>query len=472
MAALCARRLPLVARAPLLAAAMTALVGLVASTLVLTAQARLQEDRLRELVLLHVQGLSVALGPAVLRHDVWEAFDTLERATAAGAGRLALTVVADAAGRIIAASDPRRAPTDTPLDAVASGAQAIGRLAIPRAATRLRVLAPLIHQGRTVGAILTELDVGDLAAQRRAAALWLAAGNGLATLALSLAGWLLMRRALRPLAVLAERMDAGGAPAPIPEGAIPGGDDEAARLMRAYNAMAGAVEARADAERRLAERERFVSLGRLASTLAHEINNPLGGLLNAADTLNRYADRPEVVRASAGLIERGLKRLREVAQATLDHHRLSDAAGPMTPDDFDDLRLLIAPEAARLEQSLDWRVEADPAALARWPAARLRQIALNLLLNASAAAGRGGRLALDVAEAGGALRLAVRDDGPGLDASALARITGESPAPPGGGLGLGVVRDLTRALGGRVAHARDGAETEIAVTLPARRAAP
>ncbi|NCO69048.1 MAG: sensor histidine kinase, partial [Acidobacteria bacterium] len=131
-----------------------------------------------------------------------------------------------------------------------------------------------------------------LAAQRRAAALWLAAGNGLATLALSLAGWLLMRRALRPLAVLAERMDAGGAPAPIPEGAIPGGDDEAARLMRAYNAMAGAVEARADAERRLAERERFVSLGRLASTLAHEINNPLGGLLNAADTLNRYADRP------------------------------------------------------------------------------------------------------------------------------------------------------------------------------------
>ena len=66
----------------------------------------------------------------------------------------------------------------------------------------------------------------------------------------------------------------------------------------------------------------------------------------------------------------------------------------------------------------------------------------------------------------------MRDDGPGLDASALARITGESPAPPGGGLGLGVVRDLTRALGGRVAHARDGAETEIAVTLPARRAAP
>ena len=465
-----ARRLPLVARAPLLAAAMTALVGLVASWLVLTAQARLQEDRLRELVRLHVEGLSVALGPAVLRRDVWEAFDTLERATAAGAGRLALTVAADASGRIIAASDPRRAPVAAPLEAVAASAQPIDRLAIPSAATRLRVLAPLTHQGRRVGAILTELDVGDLVAERRRAALWLAGGNGLATLALSLASWLLMRRALRPLALLAERMDAGGAPVPIPDSEIPRGDHEVARVFRTYNAMAGAVEARADAERRLAERERFVSLGRLASSLAHEINNPLGGLLNAADTLRRYADRPEAVRASTALIERGLRRLREVAQAALDHHRLDDAAAPLTPDDIDDLRLLISPEVARLDQRLDWSVAADPATLAHWPAARLRQIALNLLLNASAAAGRGGRIAFDLTARDGALRLAVRDDGPGLDATALARLTREGLTAPGGGLGLRVVRELATALGGAIDHVRAGAETRIAITL--RRAGP
>ena len=47
----------------------------------------MQEERLRELARLHVEGLSVALGPAVLRRDVWEVFDTLDRATAArGAG--------------------------------------------------------------------------------------------------------------------------------------------------------------------------------------------------------------------------------------------------------------------------------------------------------------------------------------------------------------------------------------------------
>ncbi len=71
--------------------------------------------------------------------------------------------------------------------------------------------------------------------------------------------------------------------------------------------MTTAVEARAEAERRLAERERFVSLGRLSSSLAHEINNPLGGLLNAADTIVTYADRPEVVRESGNLMLRGLE---------------------------------------------------------------------------------------------------------------------------------------------------------------------
>ena len=40
--------------------------------------------------------------------------------------------------------------------------------------------------------------------------------------------------------------------------------------------MSGAAEAKAEAERRLADRERFVSLGRLSSSLAHEINNPIG----------------------------------------------------------------------------------------------------------------------------------------------------------------------------------------------------
>jgi hypothetical protein len=51
--------------------------GLVASQGVLTALGRVQDARLSETARLHVEGLSVALGPFVLRQDVWEVYDIL-----------------------------------------------------------------------------------------------------------------------------------------------------------------------------------------------------------------------------------------------------------------------------------------------------------------------------------------------------------------------------------------------------------
>ncbi|MGF1659435.1 MAG: sensor histidine kinase [Rubrimonas sp.] len=460
-------RLPLALRAPLLAAGLMVLVGFVASQQVLSALSRAQEARLAELARLHVDGLSVALGPAVLRRDVWEVYDTLDRAANAQEGRrMRMTAVADETGRVLAASDPLRAPTDAQLAALAEGAQPLDAVALS-AEARIRVLAPLAYQGRAVGAILTELDVSDLVAERREAMLLLLLGNAVATGGLALAGYLAMRRALRPLAQLSERMGAdGGAPGAIPETEFPRGDTEVARLFRTYNGMVEAIAARADAERRLASRERFVSLGRLASSLAHEINNPLGGMLAAVDTVERYADRPDTVRASAALLARGLRRLRDVARAALDHNRLDAEEAPLGALDFEDLRLLVSPEIARLGQRLGWSVRADDLALGALPAAKMRQIALNLLLNASAAAGRDGAISLDVAAEPGAVRLVVRDDGPGLDPAARARLLDDGPAPEGGGLGLRITRDLVRGLGGRIEHVRKAGETAIAVIVP------
>lgn len=460
------RRLPLAARAPLLAAALMALVGIVASSQVLAALTRAQEARLAELARLHVDGLSVALGPAVLRRDVWEVFDTLDRAARSGGGRMALTAVADEAGRVLAATDPRRAPVDSPIDTLAAGAQPLDRLRIAAATDRLRVVAPLFHQGRPVGRIVSELDVADLAAERRRALLLLLAGNTAATLLLAVGGYLAIRRLLRPLDLLAARMEAG-APAPIPPEEAPPGDHEVARLFRTWNEMAGAVEAKAEAERRMAERERLVSLGRLSSSLAHEINNPLGGLLAAADTIRRFADRPDAVREAAGLIERGLRHLRDVARAALDHNRLDLSAAPLRSEDFEDLRLLVAVETERSGQRLDWRAAAGADDVAGLPAGPVRQIALNLLLNASAAAGAGGLVMFEAEAEPGTLRLVVTDDGPGMPEAALRRLLTSEPATPGGGVGLRLVREMALGLGGSVAHRRIDGRTEIDVTLPA-----
>ena len=249
---------------------------------------------------------------------------------------------------------------------------------------------------------------------------------------------------------------------------IPKSDSALAQLLRKFNDMVGAIEARAYAERRLAERERFVSLGRLASSLAHEINNPLGGLLNATDTLRTYPDRPEVVRDAGDILDRGLNHLRDVTQAILDENRRDRSDRPLGRADFDDLKLLFEPETKRQSQALDWRINGSDADFSAWPSAPIRQIALNLLLNASSAAGQGGNVGCVVGIDSDTVCLTVTDGGPGLSQQAEDRLLSTTPLEPGGGVGLRLVRDLVAELGGEIAVARANAQTSISVRCTAR----
>ncbi|RMH48007.1 MAG: hypothetical protein D6688_02780 [Alphaproteobacteria bacterium] len=272
---------------------------------------------------------------------------------------------------------------------------------------------------------------------------------------------------LRPIAALTEHMlSTGDVPTPVPADELPPRDTELRRLLETFNTMTGAIEARAEAERRLAERERYVSLGRLSSSLAHEINNPLGGLLNAADTIRSYPDRPEVVKSAAELLERGLLHLKEVSRTILAEHRVDRQATPLTPNDFNDLRILFEPEATRRRVALDWDVDLGGARDLGIPSGPIRQISLNLLLNAASATPAGGTVGLRARTEDEALVLTVWDEGPGLDKAALARLTSDTAAGPGGGVGLRVVRDLTRALSGRLEYAREQGRTHITVRIP------
>ena len=460
--------IPLSIKLPLLAAAMMILVGTVASQQVLRSLAQVQDARIQELARMHVEGLSVALGPLVLRHDVWEVYDTLDRAAQGGEGRrMLLTAVADERGRVLAATDPRRVPMDSDIAALAAEAVALDGLSVNGSGPVLSLLAPLIYQGRTVGQIATELDVSDLLSERRQALLYLIMGNAIAIGLLSLAGFLAIRKMLQPVTTLARQMTGTkGKPHPIPITKIPQGDGELARLARTYNAMVGAVSAKAEAERRLAERERFVALGRLSSSLAHEINNPLGGLLNATDTIRTFPDRPEVVRQSADLLDRGLRHLRDVTRATLDQNRIDPETRVLSADDFEDLKLLIQSEVSRLALDLEWSVEPMAVTRCSVPAGPVRQIALNLLLNACAASGPSGRVGLLVCFRGDALALEIMNTGPAMPKAALDRLLEDGSLSPGGGVGLRLVRDLAKGLGGWIRHSHENGVTRITVGLP------
>lgn len=463
-------RIPLSLRLPIFAASLMILLGVVASQQVLSTLSRVQDARLRELAEMHVESLSVALGPLVLREDIWGVYDTLQRASGENMDhRMVFTAVTGMDRRVIAATNPRRAPLDKPLPHGFEHAQPPSSLSISGDGPLLLLTAPLVYEGRALGDIFTELDVSDLISERRIAGRFLLLGNALATGVLALMGYFAMRRMLRPITRLAQRMrETAQSPEPFPESDIPRGDTELSRLVQTYNLMAEEIDAKAETERRLAQRERFVSLGRLSSSLAHEINNPLGGLLNAADTITQYADRPDVVRQSASLLKRGLEHLRDVARATLDHNRLDRSSAPLAREDLDDLHLLIGPEIKRLQQRLDWRIDVDDALMAHFASASVRQIALNLLLNASSAAGIGGVVEFCLCAAPGGLLIEIRDNGGGLSPEAEYRLLSSGPVQPGGGVGLRLVHDLVTELGGSLTAERRTGMTAISVDLPVR----
>jgi signal transduction histidine kinase len=264
-----------------------------------------------------------------------------------------------------------------------------------------------------------------------------------------------------------------GSPEPIPVEDMPRGDGEVASLFHGYNTLVRSERERANLAVLLAEEEKLSSLGRLASGMAHEINNPLGGLFNTLDTLKRHGQRQDVRAASIRLIERGLAGIRDVVEAALATYRPERSKTPLKEEDLDDLRLLVRSELHRKRLRLNWDVDWKGPETAAVPAGPVRQAVLNLLLNAIAATPEGGSIAVTVRMDPHLVSIAVADEGSGLPPEYAGILSKREPGPGtpvGRGLGLWMVRRVCDEMGGSVSVEQAAPRgTLVRLLLPAER---
>lgn len=278
---------------------------------------------------------------------------------------------------------------------------------------------------------------------------------------------LLFQRMLRPLAELdaaAREISQGNFDFAVE----PKSEDEIGRLARTFNAMRESLK---EARQQLIRQERLSTIGRLSTSLVHDLRNPLAAVYGGAEMLMDAELTPEQVRRLAASIYRSSRRIQSLLAELQDVGR--GAASQMEPCRVLDLVQAALEDSAELMQrhGTQVRVEVDPEVSVRVARATLERVVTNLLANAAEAMPNGGEVFIRSEVQDGRIVLTFQDTGPGVPAEIRDRLFEPFVSHgkrDGLGLGLALSRKIVQEHGGDLwfEPSASGACFRLALPLP------
>lgn len=452
------RRLPYRAQIPL----GLSLAVLLAAVLVTAITARVQAQNARRDTLSLLDRAVVLViaqvRPLLAADDTWRVFsllrDTAQLVPGADADQARLAILSPD-GAVFAASDPVKLETGRQVlgeawreQPLLSAMEVDQRKQLALSDGSVVLIDPIRSEdGQTLGFVFTEVEAAAFAPDWASLARTALIGIVLAVTVLVPLGWWVGKRMARPvgrLVAVIERIgrdDAGVLRGDVPKTT----DPELSRIGDAVEQLMGELERRKAAEERALSAERLAAVGKMTAAVAHEINNPLAGMLTATQTLRLHGGTETIRLRTIDLLDRGLQQIRTTVAALLPQARIEDR--PLEPGDLEDIVTLVKGTADKQKADIRFQVEVESAL--RVPSAPLRQVMLNLLLNALKAAGDNGTVSARLQADETRVRFCISNSGPVLSAERFKRTLAAESGKDPRGFGLWVCQELASHLRGR-----------------------
>jgi two-component system OmpR family sensor kinase len=380
---------------------------------------------------------------------------------------LAVSMAARPSGPQLTALADSSTPSTTPNLGYPVAGRAVrrGRLTVGTESERSGVVAeaalPVNYDGRVARVIVFSSPASDIGNTVTVVRQQILVAGAIALLLSLVGGYLLARwltQRVKRLERAAERVAGGEFEHPI----AVDGHDELGQLAVAFN----------DMQRQLGlldtARKQFIA------TASHELRTPVFSLGGFVELLEDEELDPATRRRFLGHVSEQVERLRKLSVDLLDLSRLESGSLELRPEPVDlgeltrsvsaEFEVSLAQHDSHLELRLPRQVEAmcDPV--------RIAQIVRILIDNALIHTPAGTNIVVTAGRADGQVRLAVRDDGAGIDQGAMPRIFEPfftADDAQGSGLGLAIASELAERMDGRLKVASRPGETVFTLEIPA-----